>query len=227
MRLSAILIIVLLVSGCGADPVASELQFKVAAERSDVEVLLSGLELIKGWHQRHATGMTRELRPGLSEEAIAKAFAGIDCHPTDELKALWAWHDGATDATPFVWYHDFLSLEDAVSARWLLRLAALTHWDRRLVPVFEFDGEWYATYCGPEETAAAPIVHLSFEDEPRVTHINLTTFVMTMAQAMGQDAVRWEGDVMVEDIHELHRIYLQHNPGYDFPYYVPPEAVND
>jgi hypothetical protein len=153
-------------------------------------------------------------------------FAGIDCRPTDELQALWAWHDGATDATPFVWYHDFLSLEDAVSARWLLRLAALTHWDRRLVPVFTFDGEWYATYCGDDETVAAPVIHLSFEDEPRVTHINLTTFVVTMAQALGEKALRWEDGAMVEDIHELHRIHLQHNPGYDFPYYVPTEAEN-
>lgn len=226
MRLSVILIIGFLFGGCGGDPVASELQFRLALERSDTEVLLSGLEQIKAWHQRHDTGVARQLRPGLSEEAIANAFAGIDCHPTSEMKALWAWHDGATDTTPFVWYHDFLPLEDAVSARWLMRLAALPHWDRRLVPVFEFEGEWYATYCGSEETAAAPVVHLFFEDEPRVTYINLTTFVMTMAQAMGQNAVRWEGDAMVEDIHELHRIYQQHNPGYDFPYYVPPEAGN-
>lgn len=226
MRLSLVLIIGFLVGGCGGDPVASELQFRLAAERSDPEVLLSGLEQIKAWHQRHATAIDSELRPGLSAEAVAKAFAGIDCHPTDELKAIWAWHDGATDATPFVWYHNFLSLEDAISARWLMRLAALTHWEPGLIPVFEFEGEWYATYCGPDGTPAAPVVHLSFEDEPRVTYINLTTFVMTMAQAMGQNAVRWEGDAMVDDMQELHRIYLQHNPGYVFPYYLPAEAGN-
>ena len=154
MRLSLVLIVGFLV-GCGADSVTTELQFRLAAERANTAVMLSGLEQIKAWHQRNDTGLVGKFRPGLSQEAISTMFAGIDCRPTDELQALWAWHDGATDATPFVWYHDFLSLEDAVSARWLLRLAALTHWDRRLVPVFTFDGEWYATYCGDDETVAA------------------------------------------------------------------------
>ncbi len=224
MRLTVALIVGFLVGGCGGEPIASELQFRLAEERSDTGVLLSGLEQIEAWHRRNATGVVRELRPALSVETMTNSLADIDCHPTDELKTLWGWHDGATDAVPFVWYHDFLSLEDAVSARWVMRLAALAHWDVRLVPVFAFDGEWYATYCGPDGTAAAPVVHVSFEDRPRVTHINLTTFVTTMAQAMSRNAVRWEGGAMVENIRELHRIYEQHNPGYDFPYYLPPEA---
>ena len=224
MRQPAILIIGFLLGGCGADPIATDIQFRVAEERSDATVLRSGLEQIKAWHLKNATGVSDKLRPGLSEDAIANAFSDIDCHPTDELRVLWSWRDGATDAAPFVWYHDFLSLEDALSARWQLRLAALTKWDRRLVPVFEFDGEWYATYCGTEGTVAAPLVHLTFEDKPMVAYINLTTFIVTMAQAMGQDAVRWEGDAMVDDIQALHDIYQQHNPGYAFPYYVPPES---
>ncbi len=224
MRCPVIVVLALIVFGCGVDHAATELQFTVASERSDDAVLRSGLEQIKTWHQNNATGLDGKLRPGLSRQTITRLLDDIGCHPTDELRTLWEWHDGVTDVVPFIWYHDFLSLEDAASARWPLRLATLPRWDGRLIPVFEFEGEWYATYCAAEGMAGAPVVHVSFEDEPRVTHINLTTFIVTMAQAMSQGAVRWEGGAMVEDIHELHRIYQQHNPGYDFPYYLPPDA---
>lgn len=226
MRLSGVLIFCLIVTGCGAEPAGTEMQFRVATERADDAALRSGLEQIKAWHQDNGTGLAGKLRPGLSEATITSVLDDVNCYPTNELKALWAWHDGAVDAAPFIWYHDFLSLEDAVSARWPLRLATLPHWDGRLIPVFEFDGEWYATFCAAQTMAGAPVVHVSFEDVPRVTHINLTTFIVTMAQAMSQGAVRWEGGGMVEDIHGIYRVYQQHNPGYSFPYYVPP-AVED
>jgi hypothetical protein len=226
-QLPGILVAGLAIGGCGAEPVATDRQFELAAERADTAALLAGLEQIKAWHQSHATGLAEKLRPGLSEETIASAFADLDCHPTDELRILWSWRDGAMDTTPFIWYHDFLSLEDAISARWLLRLAALAKWNRRLVPVFAFDGEWYATYCGTSGTVAAPIVHLTFEDEPHVTYVNLTSFVVTMAQAMSEKAVRWEDGGMFEDIHALERIHRLQNPGYAFPYYVPALSGND
>ena len=227
MRCTAVIAFVFLVAACSADPAATELQFRLASERSDNEVLLAGLEQIKVWHQNNATGLDSKLGTGVSTQTINRVLEDIDCRPTDELSALWSWHDGATHVAPFIWYHDFLSLEDAVSGRWMLRLATLPRWDGRLIPVFEFDGEWYATYCAAEGMAGAPIVHVSLEDEPRVAYINLTTFIVTMAQAMNQGAVRWEGDAMVEDIHELHRIYQAHNPGYAFPYYVPPAAADE
>lgn len=62
------------------------------------------------------------------------------------------------------------------------------------------------------------------ENGPLVTDINLTIFVMTMAQAMVRNAVRWEGDAMAGNIGELHRICQHQKPGHDFPYHLPQEA---
>ena len=69
--------------------------------------------------------------------------------------------------------------------------------------------------------AAGPVAHFLLEDEPRITHVNLTVFISTMAETLRSGAVSWENDAMVDDINEVYRIHQKHNPGYDFPYHVP------
>jgi hypothetical protein len=87
--------------------------------------------------------------------------------------------------------------------------------------VFSFDVEWYAAHCNPKGDAAGPVVHYFLEDEPSITHVNLTVFISTMAESLRSGAVSWENDAMVEDIDKVYRIHQEHNPGYDFPYHVP------
>ena len=171
----------------------------------------------------HGTGVAATLRAPRAVSSIEGAFASADgCTPTAELKALWSWRDGSTGAVPFIWYHDFLPLDDALAEYRSLLANPLVRWDPRYVPIFSFEGEWYAAYCGPEVTVAGPIVHFFLEDEARITHVNLAVLLAGMAEAMRTGAVRWRDGAMVDDIRALHRIHQRRNPGYPFPYHVPP-----
>lgn len=67
---------------------------------------------------------------------------------------------------------------------------------------------------------AGPIIHSFLEDEPRITAINLTTFIATMAEVLESGAVQWENGGMVEDIAKVATIHQAKNPGYAFPYAV-------
>ena len=83
------------------------------------------------------------------------------------------------------------------------------------------EGEWYAAYCGAGADAAGPIVHYFLEDAPRVLYVKLTIFMASMSEALRSDAVEWNNDAMVENIHKVHDIHQKHNRGCDFPHYVP------
>jgi hypothetical protein len=218
--IAAGLVLALLV-GCEGEFPAGGAQLRAAAAAYDADRLARSLRDIEAWHVAHRTGLAASLRPGLPMPSIDAAFAGEACRPTDELKALWAWRNGGRTAVPFVWYHDFLSMEEAKAEyRWLL-LNPLVPWDPRYLPVFTFEGEWYASYCGPAGTLSGPLVLVSLEDEPRIAYANLTAYLATMAEALGSGAVSWENGAMVEDIGKVLRIYRKRNRGYEFPYHVP------
>ncbi len=111
-------------------------------------------------------------------------------------------------------------MEEALSEYESLLLNPLVQWDPQYIPVFAFEGEWYAAYCGKDVSNAGPVVHVFLQDEPRVTHVNLTIFMAGMAETLSSGSVRWKSDAMVEDIGKVHSIHQKYNPGYEFPYYV-------
>jgi len=210
-----------LLAGCKGEFPASSSQLRAAEGAYNSEILKRSLRDIEAWHIEHQTGLSDSLRNGIPMQSIKEAFSEEECKPNDELQALWSWRNGEQSSTPFVWYHDFLSMKEAQSEyKWLL-INPLIRWDPNYIPVFTFEGEWYATYCGPGNKTSGPVVHFFPEDEPKVTHTNVTTFLSTMAEALNSGAVSWKNGAMVEDVDKLYRIHQKHNSGLEFPYYVP------
>ena len=140
MRITATLVAFLL-CGCSGEFSPDSAHLRSANEKADLEELVQSLESIKAWHSENQTGIAASLRPGLSGPELEPELLFGRCALSDELKTLWAWHDGARTEVPFVWYHDFLPLEDAVSEyRWLL-LNPLLRWDPEYIPILSFEGE--------------------------------------------------------------------------------------
>lgn len=210
--------------GCSGEFAADAQKLHAAEAAYDGKRLVESLNAIEAWHVKHDTGIASVLGKGVSPSAIEQALSGPNCEPTEELKLLWSWRNGAISTTPFVWYHDFLSLDDAVSKSKWLRINPLVRWDPQYIPILEFEGEWYAAYCGPDAGSAGPIAHYFLEDGPRIVSVNLTVFMTSMAEAFSSSAIQWKNSAMVEDIHQVHSIHQRHNPGYEFPYYVPSES---
>jgi len=210
--------------GCEGEFPASSAQLRAADAAYDSSALRRSLGDIEAWHQKNNTGLADSLRAGIPVSSIEKVFSKMDCQPNEELKALWSWRNGEDSYAPFVWYRDFLSLEEAQSEyNWLL-LNPLRRWDPNYLPLFTFEGEWYAVYCGPNRGKAGPIVHFFLEEEPIISNTNLTTYLVTMAEALNSGAVTWKNGAMVEDIGAIHRIYRKHNSNTRFLYYVPKDT---
>lgn len=221
---SAFAAVAITLCGCTGEFPADAQRLKAAEAAYDGALLVKSLEEIEAWHIEHDTGVAASLAPGLSAASIAATLSETQCQATEELKALWSWHDGGTGPVPFVWYHDFLPLKEALSEYDRLILNPLVRWDPEYLPFLAFEGEWYAAYCGKGVTNAGPIIHYFLEDEPRVTYVNLTVFMATMAEALRSNAIRWEDGAILEDIRKLHAIHQYRNPGYNFPYHVPDDA---
>lgn len=220
----ACVLAVLSLSGCTGEFPTDVAKIQAAKAAYDRELLIRSLNEIEAWHAENDTGVASVLRTGRNPSSIVAELAGTDCSPTEELKSLWSWRDGGISAVPFVWYHDFLPLQEARSEYKWLQLNPLVQWDPRYIPIFSFEGEWYAAYCGEGANTAGPIIHYFLEDEPRVTHANLTVFLAGMAEALRSGAVWWENDAMVDDIRKLRFIHKKYNRGYDFPYFLPDDT---
>ncbi len=205
----------------GVFPIDDAARDRARAE-TDRELLIGALHTLEDWHVGNETGLAAQLNPGASREDLISVFESLDVKPTDELITLWSWHNGTTGEQPLIWYHDFLSAQAAAREyRGLIR-NPLIRWDRRFVPVFVFQGEWYAVYCGSEPIPAGPVVHYFLEDAPRIAYVNLTTLVVTMAELFTTEAVTWDKatQAMSEDIVAISRVHEKHNRGYVFPYHV-------
>lgn len=215
-------ILALWLAGCGGSFPVTEAQRDHAVERHDAASLPASVARILDWHRGAGTGL--ELRPGTEPARIREALTAAGLHATDELVALYAIADGARDeADVFVWYHDFLPLDRAIAARDRLRRIPLLGWDADYLPLFTFQGEWFAVDCGQPDRAASPVVHLFIEDAPRVAFTNLSTMLQTMAETMASGAMRWDAEhrAIVDDVQAIAAIHARLNPGSAFPYHVP------
>lgn len=187
--------------------------------------LITALEQILQWHQTNDTQIPKALNSGQDKAAIKAALADLPCQPPEELLELWAWHDGTAgqEYLPFIWYHDFLSVEEALDDYESLMTLPGLKWQETWIPIFSFEGEWYFVECYPEPRLASPVGYYFLEDtETYYTFLNLTTMMATSAAWYKENAVRWNGErqVLEEDLKHIFEIYQQFNEGADFPYAV-------
>ena len=115
LKTTAAIFIIVVLCGCEGEFQASTAQLRAADEAYDSKMLQRSLSDIEAWHRRNNTGLADSLREGISVSSIEMVFSGKDCQPNEELKTLWSWRNGEDSFAPFVWYHDFLSVEEAQS----------------------------------------------------------------------------------------------------------------
>ena len=192
----AALVFLVFLNACEGQFHADNAALRAAEDAYDPKRLRASLAEIEAWHIENKTGVAETLKDGLSVSAIAGRLEGTDCKPTEEMKALWSWHNGTTaGSVPFVWYHDFLSVEEAASEYKWLTLNPLILWDPNYIPLFSFEGEWYAGYCGKGSNTAGPVINFDLEEGATISHINITTFLASMAVGFSAAFVAVESTV--------------------------------
>ena len=202
----------------------TDIQRIKAAEVFDESELLASLEQILEWHQTNQTDVPAALNPGIERASILDAFSEFPCQPTEELIRLWEWRNGTQSTpVPFIWYHDFLSVEDSLSEYKQLTSNPLIIWNKNWIPIFSFEGEWYFTECYEETQIASPVGYLFIEtQEPTYTYLSLTRMLETAAAWFNQGAVFWDNESwgLGDNIKEVFAIHQRLNEGAHFPYHI-------
>jgi cell wall assembly regulator SMI1 len=198
-----------------------------AAKSYDPAVLRDALDRILKWHEQHKTPVASVLRKGLTKEEIHKATEWLGFSLPDEVVTLYEWRNGmkaGTDA-PFIWYHDFMSLE---AIRDEYRKLTVTwpfyDWSNNWLPLFQFEGEYYFVACTKEPSPALPVrFHMSEETEHPAVYTSLTSMMLTAAECFESGAVTLanKDGALKEDIRKIAEIHRKHNPGLPFNYAVP------
>jgi len=211
--LGLIALVALVMAGCPSDhdqpsaqPIGPKAPFDAAA-------LHSALGRIVRWHAQRDPGWVAALRPGLAAPGLARALDRLPCRPPREIETLYAWHDGTDPAdAPFVWYHSFPSLDEAIRSYHRLVGSGLLRPDE--FPVLEFEGEYYVVRCS-RRAADTSSVWLVFHDPERV--VNYVSFTAYM-----ETAADWyeSGATDPADLRRLRAIHQLRNPGAQFPYAV-------
>ena len=222
----ALLLIILGVSSCRGlvESPFTDTHRARAEDVFDDTVLSTSLAQILAWHQMNRTEIPDALNPGIDRASILAAFSDLHCQPTEELIQLWTWHNGTQySPVPLIWYHDFLSVEDAISEYKQLTLNPLIVWGKNWIPIFSFQGEWYFVECYEEARVASPVGYLFLENtEVYYTYLSLTRMLETAAAWFQQGAVFWDNESwgLGDDIKEVFAIHQKLNEGAHFPYHV-------
>ena len=194
-------------------------QWALANQQADLAMLIDAAREIEAWHAREQTGI--QLNPAVSDQEYLELVSEFPCSPPEEVEALWKWKNGeSTDR--FVWYHGFLSLQEALEEYRYLTSEPIFGWEETWIPVFQFQDEWNVVVCDSEPNVGAPVIHYFTESGPSYAYTNLTTYLRTMAAAMDRGALTWTDGwwSSSDEVKDLAAIHDEHNDVAKFPYAV-------
>jgi len=214
------LIMTIMIMGCSEN--TSELQVRVFDRNQSIslynkEKLISSLQVIEEFHNNNGTDLVL-LKPANASD-FAKAESIFNCKLSEELKSIWAWHNGES-TEQFIWYHKFLSIEESINEYQLLRSSPFSTWQKNWIPVFSFEGEYYGVECGLTNLKSSPVIFYFIESGESIAYINLTTYMQFMAQSVTDGALKWYDGRWHENTREMSINHLKYNPNLLFPYYV-------
>lgn len=191
------------------------------------KTLVSLMNYIVEWHvaKQHIVGRT--LLPGLPKDDIEAVLAEESLHPLPELTALYHWRNGSADEDqleyPFMLYHRFLPLEQALEARDQLleeyRFEACRFW----LPVLTFEGEYFCVDCSSDSKAGRVRFLLCESPEFRDYAFSSLTHLAQVSLEGYRSCCRKSSDggfALDLDIPALATVHARIDPGGTFPWAV-------
>ncbi|WP_206688603.1 SMI1/KNR4 family protein [Cyanobacterium stanieri] len=160
------------------------------------------------------------LNKGLSILEIDEKLKNFERKIPEELKDLYQWHNGTninSDLELF-YYHYFLSLEESLEIyhEWMgfNQKERFCIYPENLLPIFGFEGEYYAIECFRDEQKTGKIWHI-FHDQMCV-YDSLYLMLKSFLEAYEKEAYKivlvdnyWETEVNEQLVSE---IKLKYNP---------------
>jgi hypothetical protein len=181
--------------------------------------LTSALNRILSWLEEHSPNSALGFQPGLSSNAINSKLSILPFCVSQEVYELYGWRNGDKSYSSVFGYLWMLSLDRACEFSGFINnedLLEMREQDepKYLLPLFDFDGEYFAVQGGDVLTDAAPIFHISDCFDLTPAFINLTKMMMAIAECYetGVYEVQEHG-LKVVDKAKFGEIRRKYNPG--------------
>ncbi len=140
------------------------------------------------------TSINSELKPslrdGISTDEIVSKLKSFPFHIPVEVEELYEWHNGTAPEIGFFKGYSFLPLEDALIIReqWMRCNGDYIVYEPELLPLFEFEGEYYCVECNIEKQNKAPIWRV-YHDSSKV-YDSLTAMLLALVECYETGAYR-------------------------------------
>ena len=181
--------------------------------------LHANLEAIAEWHREHNPASARALQPPLSPEAIQTHAQKLPFALPADLSALYRWHNGQHNNSPFFGAFTFYSLEEALEEYALALESAEKgeqNWKKSWFPVFGFQGDFFVIDLAYAHGPSPVWLLIGTESEVPCWYDNLATMLATLRECFETGACYLDEDeILVEDFELSEQIRLRRNQQVD------------
>jgi len=182
--------------------------------------LLSQLNGIFEWHEKSNPNIANSLNPGLSQIAFKKIEHELGYNLPLDLRTLYSWRNGSSSAGQWIWYHRFVSIEEAIGLR--EKANREFSWLDKYLPFLEFENEYIFIDLESNSRGNSP-VFLAFPGMEFVQFYTSVTSLFTtslnLLECPNLVEVELEtNSLIVEDKKKVKEIYDLSNQHTVFPY---------
>lgn len=181
--------------------------------------LTSALNRIISWLEEHSPISALGFQPGLLLNEIDAKLSALPFFVSQEVYELYSWRNGDESYGSVFGYLWMLTLERAcefsefVNGENLLEMREENE-PKYLLPLFDFDGEYFAVQGGEVLTDLSPIFHVSDCGDLTPAFINLTKMMMAIAECYETGVYEvTEHGLEVVDETRFGEIRCKYNPG--------------
>jgi hypothetical protein len=197
----------------GGAPSSSEIAADGSPALEDMSVAALLAELVR-WTAPAEADLVGALRDGASEDALAEAERWLGAPLPEELRALYAAHDGTAPEAALLAGAWWLPLEEARAHH--AQLAAEQQQEglevlrRSDFPLLVAGGAAFVMRCG--RGRSGPILHLRAGEAVRA-YDGVRPLLRALVDAFRSGAARVEAGELVQDDAAMAAVKLRHNPG--------------
>ncbi|MEL6442381.1 MAG: hypothetical protein AAFQ80_24435 [Cyanobacteria bacterium J06621_8] len=182
--------------------------------------LTGALDRIIDWLEKYSPISAMGFQSGLSTEVIEQKLSKLPYSVPQEVYELYGWRNGDKLDNSIFGYLWLLDLDSAcrsseyVNQKELLECRREAGEPQYLMPLFEFDGEYFAVQGDAKLMYSAPIFHVSDGYEVSLAFISLTGMMLAIAECyeIGIYALTRNGLGVIDPV-GFGAIRRKYNPG--------------
>jgi hypothetical protein len=181
--------------------------------------LTEALDRILTWLRANNSVAASGFQPGILSEEIDDNLNKLPFFVSREVSELYRWRNGDESYSSAFGYLWLLNLETACEFSEFVNDASLREMrsedePQYLLPLFDFDGEYFAVQGSEVQTDKAPIFHVGTSYDLKFAFTNLTGMMQAIAECYESGIYRVdENGLEVVDPVRFGEIRRKHNPG--------------